>query len=177
MTRLGTRRTKSPMVPTWVSPYVSPCIICATARITTGGSCAVISQRATPLRPTSQPTTYRIGAAESVLIFGAATVRSIGGGCTGAVVSRRGAAGIGGGGAGVGRRGSGGAAGRASVVLPPNRLGRTIGISGSLSCAGQYGQRSHDSSMKCPFSQRLSATMPSLTRDRPPQLHCGPRNK
>src|SRR5437016_13841204 len=104
------------------------------------------SPRATPLRPTSQPTTYRIGAAESVLIFGAATVRSIGGGCTGAVVSRRGAAGGGGGGAGVGRRGSGAAVGRASVVLPPKRLGRTIGISGSLSSAGQYGQGSHASS-------------------------------
>src|SRR5436305_6074040 len=37
--------------------------------------------------------------------------------------------------------------------------GRMTGMSGSLLSTGQYGQRSHDSSMKCPFSHRLSATM------------------
>lgn len=38
--------------------------------------------------------------------------------------------------------------------------GRTTGTSGSASSWGQYGQRSHASSMKCPFSHRLSATHP-----------------
>src|SRR5689334_17333754 len=42
--------------------------------------------------------------------------------------------------------------------------GRTTGMSGSLWSAGQYGQRSHDSSMKCPFSHRLSATMTPHSR-------------
>src|SRR3954468_7480426 len=42
--------------------------------------------------------------------------------------------------------------------------GRTTGMSGSLLSTGQYGQRSHDSSMKCPFSHRLSATMTPHSR-------------
>src|SRR5260221_13060308 len=54
--------------------------------------------------------------------------------------------------------------GGTASLLPPKRDGRTIGISASAFSAGQYGQRSHDSSMKCPFSHRLSATrLPSST--------------
>ena len=45
------------MVPTWVSPYDIPCSICTAASIASGGSCAVISQRAVAQRP---PITTRI---------------------------------------------------------------------------------------------------------------------
>jgi hypothetical protein len=57
--------------------------------------------------------------------------------------------------------GGGGATltGRGWASARLTRAGRTTGMSGSLLSAGQYGQRSHDSSMKCPFSHRLSATM------------------
>src|SRR5207302_9357881 len=62
-----------------------------------------------------------------------------------------------GGGTAVGRRiGSAGTAtGREGS---PKRVGRTTATSDSAFSAGQYGQRSQLSSMKCPFSHRLSAT-------------------